>query len=79
MKNHKKSQIVGIKFFLLFLLDDRWEGSGSVPLTNGSGSRRPEYIRIPDPDHCFEVSCYVYLLISLLLDLEPWECGSASD
>ncbi len=36
----KKSKLshktAGFKFFLLFLLDD---GSGSIPLTNGSGSR----------------------------------------
>jgi hypothetical protein len=45
IKSHKT---VGIKFFLLFLPDDRRIQSGSVPLTNGyvSGSKRPKNIRI---------------------------------
>jgi hypothetical protein len=39
------------RFFLLFLLNDRiWigfeVGSGSIPLTNGSGSNRPKNTRI---------------------------------
>jgi hypothetical protein len=42
-RSHKT---VGSRFFLLFLLDDRRmiEGSGSIPLTNGSGSGRPNKI-----------------------------------
>jgi hypothetical protein len=40
-RNHKT---VGIKVFLIILLDNRrmMEGSGSPPLTNGSGSGRPK-------------------------------------
>ncbi len=46
-KNSKRShKTVGIKVFLIFLLEDRRmiEGSGSrsIPLTNGSGSGRPK-------------------------------------
>jgi hypothetical protein len=46
-KSRKSHKTVGIKVFLLFLLDDRrmiegsGSGSGSIPLTNRSGSGRP--------------------------------------
>ncbi len=33
------------------------EGSGSVPLTNGSGSSRPKNITDPDPQHGVVTGC----------------------
>jgi hypothetical protein len=42
-RSHRKEES---RFFSLFLLDDEGFGSGSVPLTNGSRSRRPENICI---------------------------------
>ncbi len=48
-KRSHKTVPVGIKFYLLYLHDDRRIRirSRSGPLTNGSGSRRPKNIRIP--------------------------------
>jgi hypothetical protein len=45
-KSKKSHRTVGIRFFLLFLLNDRRPGSGSPPLINGYGSRRPKNKRI---------------------------------
>ncbi len=39
IKSHKEvTKQYKSRFFLLFLLDDRRSGSGTFPLTNGSGS-----------------------------------------
>ncbi len=43
-KSKRSHKVVGIKVFLLVSLGDR--RSGSIPPTNGSGSRRPKNIRI---------------------------------
>jgi hypothetical protein len=51
-KSKRSHKTVGIK---VFFLDDIRSGSGSMPLTNGSGSgsRRPQKHTDPDsPQHC---------------------------
>ena len=46
-QNHKEvKKTEAIKFFLTFLLEDRKSGFGSLPLTNGSRSRRAKNLRI---------------------------------
>jgi hypothetical protein len=47
IKNYKEvKKTVDIKVFLTFLLDDRKSGFGSLPLTDGSKSRRAKNLRI---------------------------------
>ncbi len=42
IKSKRSHKTVGIKVFKLFLLMIEGSGSGSISLTNGSGSRRPK-------------------------------------
>ncbi len=48
IKNSQNSKNQGFSYYFCLMI----EGSGSVPLTNGSGSRRPKTHTDPDPQHC---------------------------
>jgi hypothetical protein len=60
-------------FFLLFWLMIKGSRSGSVSLTNGSGSGRPKNIRIRDTALVRGVRFPLFLNVSLLSESEVLE------
>jgi hypothetical protein len=58
-KSNRSHKTVGIKIFLMYYFC-LMIGSGSVPLTNGSGSgsMRPKNIRIRNTDYYLPSSCF---------------------
>ncbi len=72
IKESQNSRNQGFSYYLCLMI----EGSGSVDLTNGSGSRRPKNIRSPntDPNTCYTLH---WLLLNSVAD--PWHFGVDPD